>query len=70
MGLGCSRQFSWWGCCKFQPRYDIEPMVPAGLSGSKFTGSAATEIIELMVKRTYVRDVCIRCGLTIERQHP
>lgn len=52
---------------KFEARYDLDP--PPGM---KLNGAASEEgavrILEAATKRTYVRDVCVRCGMTIERK--
>ena len=47
--------------CKFEPRYDVsEPIFPAGVKINFFNA-------EDWKRNTYVRDVCVRCGKTIER---
>lgn len=49
--------------CKFQPRYDFSA---ANLTAMEIYTLSESEAEILRVK-TYVRDVCIRCGRTIER---
>lgn len=50
------------GVHRFQARYD--KVAPAWLSLAKsFSAKSADDIYE----RHYVRDVCVRCGKTIER---
>ena len=54
--------------CRFEARYDRgAPAVP-GMNVSD--PSAVPAIVESFKSQTYVRDVCIRCGRTIERQKP
>lgn len=50
---------------KFDGRYDQEPSKL--LDGAKFEGPDLHEVVAAFRKRTYVRDVCVRCGETIER---
>lgn len=50
---------------KFEPRYDLGP---ADLSAfESISGYGTGSIFEKMRSKTYVRDVCVRCGETIER---
>lgn len=61
----CPRRDRWIRGCRFEPRYDLgEPRVTKvqGLPG----GTA--KIIEASKPRTYVRDVCVTCGRTVERK--
>lgn len=52
--------------CKFSPRFDLSPA--AYPDGSVTTTAAAMfSIMETTRTKTYVRDVCERCGKTIER---
>lgn len=46
---------------RFEPRYDER--MPEGLSVDRITADA----LKTMKTYTYVRDVCVRCGKTIER---
>lgn len=62
----CPRAGKWFGGCKFSPRYDkSEPPNWAG----NYRGAVGplVEIIEAAKAATYVRDVCVRCGKSIER---
>jgi len=56
---------SWFGSHKFEPRYDLSPANFSGLVG-QFNASPAG--MEKMRTKTYVRDVCTKCGKTIERE--
>ena len=59
----CPRNGWLAGTCKFEPRYDIsEPLLPANT-----TKISDPEMAETFKRKTYVRDVCVRCGRTIER---
>lgn len=56
--------------CKFEPRYDEG--VPTAAQPTSYHGPAGgvARMLEASKPRTYVRDVCVRCGKTIERQKP
>ena len=54
----------WWGSHKFEPRYDLGPADFTPFE--TFKGSAHT--MEKLRTKTYVRDVCTKCGKTIERE--
>ena len=64
----CERKNAWWRGCRFEARYDAPAAeFPAAF---EFQGTAASmrAIVEAKRPKTYIRDVCIRCGKTIERQ--
>jgi hypothetical protein len=61
----CSRLGRPFKGCKFEARYDSEPSNGAGLTSVK--GFNPERIERLLIKRTYVRDVCVTCGKVIER---
>jgi hypothetical protein len=62
----CPRFGRWIGGCKFSPRYDLgEPHSAYNLSGG--TAAALAYINDSLKPKTYVRDVCERCGKTVER---
>ena len=53
---------------KFQPRYDYDPPVgkvkgPDGWA----TMDEMEQFVRACGRQTYVKDVCIRCGLSIDR---
>ena len=51
--------------CNFQPRYDYgEPTIKHMKGGDPDTH---VDLIEASKLKTYVRDVCERCGKVIER---
>jgi len=52
-----------FGSHKFEPRYDLGPADLSAFVEFKGTPSA----LESMRKKTYIRDVCVKCGKTIER---
>jgi hypothetical protein len=59
-----NRCSSWLGH-KFEARYDIRPQI-----GGNFEGVSSVDVVAVVnaqAKRDYVRDVCIRCGATVER---
>ena len=61
--IKCNR--TTWGvrlACKFEPRYDkSEPILP------NQTMQAERFVAEEWRRQTYVRDVCVNCGMTVER---
>jgi hypothetical protein len=67
----CPRAGKLFGGCKFSPRYDRSPLTQDQLLGlASATAPVFTSDIEACAGRTYVRDVCERCGKTIERGRP
>lgn len=49
----------------FKPRYDEKPSdMPGSFDGSP---SAVIEAMKMFVERTYVKDVCVKCGKEIAR---
>lgn len=61
----CARFGKLLGGCKFVARYDSEPKDIGQYNGSI---SAFRELAEAMTKKVYVKDICVRCGKTIERK--
>lgn len=55
----------WWGSHKFEPRYDLGP---ADMSAFKSFQARNASYMEPLRKKTYVRDICTKCGKTIERE--
>ena len=55
---------SYFGSHKFEPRYDLSP---ADMSAFKSFKAADPSYMEPLRAKTYVRDVCTKCGKTIER---
>jgi hypothetical protein len=69
----CQHAGKWFGACNFEPRYDEEPAelvseVVAEIS--RASDEAVRTIIQGNFRRTYVHDICTRCGKTIERSKP
>jgi len=62
----CPRFGKLFGGCRFEPRYDVGS--PA-LNGD-FNGAAGAVVMALEASKpsTYVRDVCVTCGKTVERK--
>lgn len=56
---------SWRGQHKFEPRYDEK--MPEGMTEVSAIGFG---VINRLKDKKYVRDVCVRCGETIERSKP
>lgn len=62
----CKRSSRLFGGCKFSPRFDLSA---ATAWPKDFIGSEACleSLVEKSRRSTYVRDVCERCGRTVER---
>jgi hypothetical protein len=57
---------TWFRACKFHGRFDYQgPKVPEKL---EVRSQPMADVLAAMGTTTYVRDVCERCGKTIERQ--
>ena len=65
----CLRFGKFWNGCRYEARYDIgkPTWVPEEVSG---TAAGVAVVMESSRPKTYVRDVCIRCGRTVERKSP
>ena len=55
----------WFGAHRFEPRYDLGP-ADVHLFKS-ISGGGAPAFVEKMRTKVYVRDICTKCGKTIER---
>ncbi len=49
---------------KYEGRYDEEPNA---IKLTSIEGCSVDGLRKLMIRKVYVRDVCTRCGRTIER---
>jgi len=56
--------------CRFEPRYDYAPMGDVKLGPFEGPASTIEKIYKLIQRKTYVCDVCVRCGLIVERPKP
>ena len=66
--LHCEREGRWIGGCRFEARYDKTPAeFPDRLRKLGGDPGDFAEALEGFRRVTYVRDVCVRCGRTIER---
>lgn len=66
--MTCPREGRLIGGCKFEARYDDQPMTEAELRhGIDLAGLLVMGAIKPGSRKRYVRDVCKRCGKTIER---
>lgn len=61
----CDRFGKLFRGCRFEPRYD---MSPADLTGFTELRHATETFMNTLRTTTYVRDVCVTCGKTIERE--
>lgn len=53
--------------CRFEGRFDLSAADISGLGKFKVGPQAVETFMNAMRTETYVRDVCIKCGKTIER---
>lgn len=60
----CPRFGKLFNGCKFEGRYDREPLDQGALSRFK---TLPVQIAEMLRRKTYVHDICIRCGKTVKR---
>lgn len=59
----CSRKNKWFRGCHFEPRYDVqEPSDELVRIVSKQWASSSDDKELLVVKSTYVHDICTVCG--------
>jgi hypothetical protein len=64
----CPRIGKLFGGCKWSPRYDLgEARAAYNLTGQG-TAAGVAAINDSLKPKTYVRDVCERCGKTVERR--
>lgn len=64
----CQRAGKWFRGCRFEPRYDLGPGVVSDRAVSEAWPSDLPNLHRATKPKTYVRDVCVNCGRTIERQ--
>lgn len=62
MNNDCPRAGRWIGGCNFEARHDRIPP-----KGEDLFWTIGIDRLNAATKRIYVRDVCTRCGKTIER---
>jgi hypothetical protein len=59
----CALKGARFSGCKFEARYDLSPVDVSGLARLKsFEGN-----LDSLRRRTYVHDICIRCGKVVDR---
>ena len=60
------------GVHRFQARYDLSPATTYPKEVSTFAGvdPSIIALCEQSRQRTYVRDICVKCGAVIERAKP
>lgn len=64
--MDCHLKGTWFGGCKFEARYDLGP---ADLSNfESISGCGAGSFMEKLRQKTYVHDVCVRCGEVVKRE--
>lgn len=63
----CPRAGRWWNGCRWKARYED---VPSGYKPNDFRDEIFNGNITLwalIYRRVYVRDICVTCGATRER---
>lgn len=61
----CLNKKKFFGGCKFEPRYDLGP---ADISRfESISGTGAVTMFEKLRAKTYVHDICVRCGKIVRR---
>jgi hypothetical protein len=63
--LVCPRRGKWIGGCRFEARYDYR--APTTTSVKSQHVDDTIQVIEASKARDYVRDICVTCGRTVER---
>ena len=61
----CPRRDRWIRGCKFEERYDLG--APAAFHGMEGSAGMVLQVLEASKPLTYVRDICVVCGRTVER---
>ena len=61
-----TRCLSWRGH-RYEERYDEIPM-PTDFTKVEVEGIRASGFRELMIRRVYIHDICVRCGDVIMRK--
>lgn len=60
---------NFWGKpeCRFEPRYDLSAADTPGVESIRGGVATVQAWLDGYRAKTYVRDVCVKCGKTIER---
>ena len=66
--VDCPHQGRWFGGCRFEARYDRVGRCERFDGALEGRGVVTGYFEARRPRKTYVRDVCVRCGQTIERQ--
>lgn len=70
----CPNQGSFFGGCRFEPRYDTRPASPEAVKAAIDSLTAENyefdpeELAEALSSQQYVRDICTTCGKVIDRR--
>jgi hypothetical protein len=65
----CPRRDRWFRGCRFEPRYDLGGQ-SRSIQVNAITVDEMVALIDATKPKTYVRDVCVTCGRTVERGRP
>lgn len=63
----CERAGKWIGGCRFEARYELSA---PGLKIESYEGPRLVDVIEASRAKTYVHDICTRCGKVVQRPTP
>jgi hypothetical protein len=65
----CPRAGRWIGGCKFEARYDESSPDQALRDVVEVAKSVPSYVIKMLIReKTYIHDVCTRCGKVIKRE--
>lgn len=60
----CPYKDAWFLPCQFEPRYDIGPVDMSGMANATSIKARDPDIFR---RKTYVHDICVRCGVIVKR---
>ncbi len=63
--MTCPRRAKWFGACRFEARYDEGAPDFTRMPGR--IDADAAQITKLCRPKTYIHDICTRCGKVVER---
>ena len=64
--INCNRRDKWFRGCRFESRYD-EAMPSGNVDLKGLAPGAQIKIIGDLKNRRYIHDICVTCGLTVQR---
>lgn len=64
----CDLRGRMFGGCRFEARYDTRPPEIESIEGLRGGPAAVEAFLRGLTAKTYVHDVCVRCGATVKRE--